>query len=251
MDRNAIVTFAAQLREARQSALRDAEAFDAIIHVAERLGSFLSNKIHSLGVYEKALVNLARSSALAEDIPKRQRYVHTPFEELYVLVQDARNDAVHQGAFARRLTGHSIELSLVLEDALKQNLPSPTAGDYMVRDPICAELWQPISFIRQRMLAGSFSFLPVKREKDWALVSDLGVAAYLGTDKSIRKERLALSLQRAQSDMSLQPARFCSVDTPLEQALRLLDNDQRPLLVQLPVQGDPVLVGILTAFDLL
>jgi hypothetical protein len=41
MDRSAVVTFSGQLREARENALRDSEAFDGIVHVVERLGSFL------------------------------------------------------------------------------------------------------------------------------------------------------------------------------------------------------------------
>jgi hypothetical protein len=35
IDREALVTFSGQLREARERALRDSEAFDGIIHVVE------------------------------------------------------------------------------------------------------------------------------------------------------------------------------------------------------------------------
>ena len=45
----------------------------------------------------------------------------TPFSRLYDLVQDARNDALHQGAFARHLTIHAIGLALILEDALRSS----------------------------------------------------------------------------------------------------------------------------------
>ena len=40
MDRSAVITFSGQL-----PALRDSEAFDGIIHVVERLGSFLCQRI--------------------------------------------------------------------------------------------------------------------------------------------------------------------------------------------------------------
>src|SRR5215472_7380941 len=112
MDRRAAVTFSDQLREAREDALRDSEAFDGLIHVVERLGSFLRSKIYDLGGYKPDLEKAASCSALAKEIPEQHGNVHIPFSLLYDLVKDARNDALHQGAFARRLTGHAIELSL-------------------------------------------------------------------------------------------------------------------------------------------
>ena len=57
---------------------------------------------------------------------------------------------------------------------------SKHVSDFMVRDPVCAHLWQPISLIRQRMLTNSFSCLPVQNEEEqWCLVSDLQIAMYL------------------------------------------------------------------------
>ena len=50
-------------------------------------------------------------------------------------------------------------------------------SDYMVRDLVCAQLWQPISLVPQRMLTNSFTYLPVQDAKgQWCLVSDLEVA---------------------------------------------------------------------------
>jgi hypothetical protein len=248
MNRGAVVTFSAQLREARENALRDSEAFDGIIHVVERLGSFLDQKISDLGGYREKIDERASHSALAKDIPNQWRSIHIPFHLLYDLVKNARNDAVHQGAFARRLTRHAIELSLVLEDALKRSLDSPTVGDYMVRNPVCAELWQPISFIRQQMLVNSFSFLPVKRGEDWCLLSDLEIATYLGTDVPERRRRLAQNLDA--SGIPLQPAKFCAVDARLEEALSMLDGNQTPLLVCIR-NGETVPIGIIAPFDFL
>jgi hypothetical protein len=249
MDRSAVITFSGQLREARENALRDSEAFDGIVHVVERLGSFLVKEIRNLGQYKKDILERAGSSPLAEDIPCQWRGIHVPFSLLYDLVTDARNDAVHQGAFARRLTGHAIELSLVLEDALRRSLDHPTVGDYMVCNPMSAELWQPISFIRQQMLANSFSFLPVKGATEWCLVSDSEIATYLGTDSSERRIRLAQTLLAA--GIPLQRADFCAVDTPLKDALLKLDGSQRPLLVFREDGKQESLIGIVTPFDLL
>jgi CBS-domain-containing membrane protein len=153
-----------------------------------------------------------------------------------------------QGAFARRLTGHAIELSLILEDALRRSLDSPVVSDYMVRNPICADLWQPISFIRQQMLANSFSFLPVNTAQGWCLISDVQIATYLGTVTSTRKVRLAQSL--TESGLKLKLAKLCAENTPLEEALRLLEDDQKPLLVH-PDGNSRSIVGIVTPFDLL
>lgn len=140
MERAAALAFADQLRSAREAALRDAEAFDAIIHAVERLGSFLTQSVGHLGRYETELSKLAASSAMAEEVPRRFRGVLASFPQLFDLVRDARNDALHQGAFARHLTGHAIELALILENALRSS-ETPLVSDYMVRNPVCAALW--------------------------------------------------------------------------------------------------------------
>jgi len=249
IDRQVIPTFSGQLCNARAKALQDSEEFDGVIHALERIGSYLSEKISHLKGYENALTQIAKCSALANDIPSKWPQCHNSFSELYEMVRNARNDAVHQGAFARHLTDHAVELSLILEDALRQSLDNPVVADYMIRNPICAELWQPISFIRQQMLANSFSFLPVRKAEGWHLISDLQIVEYLGSDKMRRNERLSTSLE--ESGITLQAARICNGDTPLTDAIAVLDGDPRPLLVGLKNRNEMVLLGIVTAFDLL
>jgi hypothetical protein len=165
LSRAAKIAFADQLRLARHSALGDAEGFDPIIHTVERLGSYLTKEIFgdrgkngNLADYRDALASLASNSCLA-CVPAHQQLL-TPFDRLYEFVRMARNDAMHQGAFARHLTVHAIELAIILEDALTQ-FKNPIVSDFMVRNPVCAEAWQPIGFIRQQMLANSYSFLPL------------------------------------------------------------------------------------------
>ena len=85
--------------------------------VVERLGSFLYEKVGDLGKYKKHLEQLAIKSPLAWAVPQECES-HIPFSQLYDVVRIARNDALHQGAFARHLTTHAIEISIVLEDAL-------------------------------------------------------------------------------------------------------------------------------------
>jgi len=227
--------------------LKNAEAFDEIIHAIERLASFLTQCPRgNLGKYKDEIAKIAARSGLPEEIPECFRAVLIPFSPLFDLVQDARNDAMHQGAFARHLTTHAIELALILEDALRCS-EEPRVSDYMVRNPVCAELWQPIAFVRQQMLAGSFSFLPVKnKDGEWCLISDHAIATFLGADKTERKKRMVLPLEKAEKE--LKPAKCVQEETSLEDAIRTLID--APLLVCSEV--DPKrLLGIVTAFDLL
>jgi hypothetical protein len=149
LSRAAAISFAGQLRLARHSALGDAEGFDEIIHTVERLGSYLTKEKFGdlgangdLGKYTNALAKLASNSGLAH-VPDHQELL-TPFDRLYELVRMARNDAMHQGVFARHHTVHATELAIILEDALTQ-FKNPTVGDFMVRNPVCAEVWQPVA----------------------------------------------------------------------------------------------------------
>ncbi len=251
MERSESVFFADQFREAREKALCDAEAFDGIIHTIERLGTHLCGMILDLGRYKPRIEELVRNSALAFEIPGYFPSFHISFNQLYDLVRVARNDALHQGAFARRLTEHSIQLSLVLEDALRRNIEMPTVGDFMVRNPICAELWHPISFIRQALLANSFSFLPVRRDTKWHLISDLQIATYLGAAAAghERRQLLATKLEAAQIDM--RAARCCHADMALCDALGMFAGDSSPILVKLSESNQSPIIGILTPFDLL
>src|ERR1700757_614277 len=108
-----------------------------------------------------------------------------------------RNDALHQGAFARYLTKHAIELAILLEDALSNGL-----------DPLARETWQPIAFLRQLMLANSYSYLPVFRnDNQWWIVSDAAIAAYLGRTEKTNGQDVVQGLSRklwlAQKDLSV------------------------------------------------
>ncbi len=89
--------------------------------------------------------------------------------------------------------------------------------------------------------------MPVRQRTSWCLLSDLKIVSYLA-DARLRKERLAISLENTR--ISLQAAEFCEVDTPLEEAIRMMDSHQQPLLVGL-AGNSQALLGILTPFDLL
>ncbi len=244
-DLNHEIYFRDQFRQARAAALRDAEGFQEILFALERFGLYLKQRVGTLGRYENYITRVAAASALANYIPESRPSWHMPFSRLYDLVREARNDALHQGACARHLTKNAIQLALILEDALMFN--HNTAGDYMVRDPVCAAFWQPLSFIRQEMLANSFTYLPVWGSDHWLLISDYCLAQYLRSGD--RKSRLAETLHEARnSGLVLERASTCVIDTPISEVLE--KSKGMPVLV---VDNERVdrLLGIVTPFDLL
>ena len=252
------LNFRDQFREARMVALRDAEAFHEMIYALERLGFLLLGEEGSLGKYKPLIEAEAEDTALAVEVPTPHRDWHTPFSEVYDLVRFSRNDALHQGAVARNLTVHATQLALVLEDALTSK--ARRIGDFMVRNPVCAFPWQPISFVRQQMLANSFSYLPTQWETEqgtwWKLISDFRFAQYLRVSDDPRgqkrQKRLTKTILEAvdEDGLVLEEAASCSSSMTVEEALPLFSGDGRPLLVHHPM--DPQrLMGIVTAYDLL
>lgn len=258
LNREEALHFRDQFRGARMVALRDAEAFHEILYTLERLGYLLKGEEGNLRRYQKPIEAVAEASVLSVEVPTLHRDWHTPFSKIYDLVEISRNDALHQGAFARNLTVHATQLTLVLEDALTNK--ATTIGDYMVREPVCAFPWQPVSFVRQQMLANSFSCLPTQWETEqrtgWKLVSDFRLAQYLRVSDdprgNKRRERMAKPVREAadEGNLVLEGAASCSSSAPVEEALRLFSGDGRPLLVHHPMDPER-LMGIVTAYDLL
>ncbi len=186
-----------QLRSARSVALADAEGFKAVVHSLELIGQQLVGEVRSLGKYEDKLSNLAHASPLSADIPSEWPGCHTTFRALYNELKQARNDAVHQGAHARTLTDHAVELTIILEDALMSD--ATQILQFMVRDVVEAKLWHPVSYVRQQMLMHSFSYIPVRRETTWWLIPEYSMAQYLrgAPSNNVRKKRLATCLRDA------------------------------------------------------
>lgn len=242
------IYFRNAFREARAVAQQDAEGFHEVLFALERFGSHLAKRIRDLGYYKEQIETVAKRSSLAVEIPDKWRKYQLPFSVLYDLVRVARNDALHQGAFARHLTDHAVQLSLIIEDALMEN--GNLVSDYMVRGVACASLWQPVSFARQQMLANSFSYLPLLTQRDgqsvWHLLLDSSIAKYLQRD---RKQHLAKSIEEAIRDgLQVEPAQYCFVDAPVADALAIFTG--KPLLIVDKEELD-LLIGIVTAFDLL
>ena len=249
------ISFIEQFRNARADVLKDSEAVAEVLNAIERLGSLLINRIGDLGKFERILGKLAEQSSIPTAAePPRWRQYHSPFRELYGIVRQGRNEWMHQGAFARSLASHAVMLCLTLEDALMHGLggDSNLVSDFMVRNVVVAERWQPISFARQQMLANSFSFLPIKgADNEWHLLSDLSVARFLDHVAN-RKEGMARTIEEAHEQ---QPGIFLpAVQVP--SSMNVHDAlsefvDCRPILCYDEKQGRGHVIGIRSAFDCL
>ena len=256
LSKEAALMFRDQFREAWLKAQADAEAFEEILFVLERLGCLLFGKVGNLGQYKECIVRFASSAPLCYGLPDSFRALHIPIPKLYDLVKDARNSAMHVGVTARRATSHAIELAMILEDALMNSYDK--VCDLMVRNPICAAMWQPLSFIRQTMLANSFSCLPVKAEShgktSWKLVSSEALTIYLrlGSNGVERKKLLLKPLDQARQDKGLElvDAQTCRETEDVNSVLSVLKQwDGKPILVTRDQTDE--LLGILTPYDLL
>lgn len=249
----AALYFREQLRDARNQMLRDSEAFEPVVLVLERLGRMLCPGKDRLADFKGALVEIADASHMSRDVPTHSPNYHLPFSSLFDLVRIGRNSAVHEGALARHLASHATELALILEDALMPQ--DPTFGTVMVRGPVTASPWHPVSFIRQSMLANSFSYLPVRMNDEtnteWRVVSDISIARYLheADNHAARGERLRTSLESAveQGGLRLEMPKCVMPGRLIAELLPHLDA--LPLLVVSGTSRE--LLGIVTAFDLL
>jgi hypothetical protein len=242
MDRQLELHYRDELRDARAAVLRDSEAFAEILFAVERTGAALTGRLGTLETHRSAFAELAGRSVLAGRAPDQS------FGRLFNLVQQGRNEALHEGAFARHLTDHAIQLALILEDALAN--ASDRISDYMVRTPVLAELWQPLRVVRHKMLSHSFSFLPLSTRDGWRLVSDLALARVLrkAANKAERASRLAAPIERAVAafGLDLEIPQVVGPETSIREVL----DEQGASAPVLVVEANN-LVGIATPYDLL
>lgn len=233
------IEFRRQLVEARARAAADAEDFHDILTTVERLGAWKRGRTGGgLGRYTKALSAIADESPLSREAPPHR----SAFTDVLDTVRAGRNEAMHQGVWARHLTSRAIELSLTLEDALASKLQK--VEQVMIRDTVTAEPWMPLSLVRQRMLGGNFSALPVRIGESWLLVTAFQVAR--------AKRSGATALDTSLSD--LVAAKVLELEQPVQlqgdmsisEAIGKLRGDQ------LAVVLDPAdLAGVLMAFDVM
>lgn len=244
-----------KLRLARYAALADAESFQQICFAIEALGKRLAPGETGLGNFRPCLKRLVGKMMLGP-VNHQSDFGLKSFDVLFIGLKDARNDAMHTGAYARHITTDAVALSLMLESALmyeqqeSSKLKRLTVGDFMVSTPVTVQPWQTVAQARQTLLLNSFTFLPMWHEEKWCLISDAAVAAYLRPTWPAR-ERLEQTL----NDAVTQGLSTKAVDTvaAFTKVATLLSASLEPTLWLVTQNGYPPghLVGVLSPFELM
>lgn len=240
------IEFLNRLRCARDLVLKDAEAFNEAAASLEFVGQIMQGRQgNGLGSYLEEIVSLATSRG--DQSPEEVR-------RLFNIVKDARNDAVHDGAYVRHMSTRLVDLILMLEHAVMAGLNR--VGDVMVRSPVSAEPWQLVSHVRRLMLENSYSNIPMlianEESKLFIFLTDTHVMNYLHprTSTESRKERLSNRINEALGKgLQIEPAKTCPPTELVENIVPLMTH--YPMLVTESQGGEERLVGIISAFDLL
>ena len=141
-------------------------------------------------------------------------------------------------------------LGLAGEDEMKR------VRDVMVADPVCAHGWQTVADVRRTMLVTDFTELPIAdgaKGDEWEMVTSEGLAEFLAME---REARFGMCLADARKEKHW-PLRTCKAPT-VRETTRVRDvwegvsgGMKFPLVVTRRAEDGPVLVGIVTSFDLL
>jgi len=146
-----LVNILAHLRQCRATVLQDREAFGKAALGLEHIGQFAGAPIGvGLGRSRDRILALVKK----EDNETRRRA-----RKLFEAVLEARNMAVHDGAWIRNRSDQLVELFLLLEEATLHELTS--VEQIMVSSLVIAEPWHQLAHVRRIMLSNSFSYLPV------------------------------------------------------------------------------------------
>ena len=229
-----------------------------LLHEVERVARYVSGR-HKIAFGQAAgamrtLVELWSEWAL-EDTGLRGM----PWDRLYSDVTDARNDVAHTGTEAVLARTRTMTLATVLMEALLGVAGEGEVNklkDVMVPGPVCAHGWQTMADLRRTMLVTDYSELPMADGAfgaTWKMVTADGLALFLATQ---RDERLGMTLDDATKEED-SPLRLHEAPTQGEDtAVREVRNGagtatHLPLIVTRDGRQGPILVGIVTAFDLL
>ena len=242
--REAFVKYRDEIRKARYAVTEEGKGYEVIVQAVERLGAYLWNpkkkrKFGNLGEYKEVLRDL----------------IPTDFDRVYERVRNGRNAGVHQGAEARPLIQNAVELAIMLEHALREASGMNKAKDVMASPVVRTYTWEPVAQARQKMLAESYSALPLWQKKcegcegGWSVITADAIVKWLQQAPSTcRKEREKMQLSGAIRE-GLKPEEACK--TGPEEEIELPD-DGWPGGVLLVTNGEQHdLIGIVTAFDLL
>lgn len=261
IDKEAIIYYRDKFRAARYQALLNAENFAPLLFVLESFGTYLAriceSDDQSLDKLKKYLKAFISDSPYLHKIPNKFPVYHCEFDFLYEFVRDTRNEFAHQGVYARQKTRFILELCLIFESKL--NELQMKASNYAVSGVTTTELWQPLSLIKKEMLINSYSYLPVKTDKGWELISDYNLADYLKGSKTKRAEKESQTLKEALNEDKYGKLETVKADvvSPSTDISKIKLSSTQPILVvgkaEDPETGEMIerLHGLYTGFDLL
>ena len=239
------VEILSRLRDARAKVLRDAESFREASTVLEFIGQIVRGKIgNGLKCYENAVLSVIQITA-ASHVEEAKK--------LFDVVREARNMAVHEGAWARHLNTRLVDLFLILEEAIMAQMK--LAEDLMVRNPVTAEPWHLVSHVRSAMLANSFSAIPIYHAGKWRILTDRIILNlnYRATNAEEKRKVLATRIEKAISENWIEPeeALQCEPKKPIIMLVHRINHLPVLVIDTNATSADNGLRGIITAFDLL
>ena len=249
--REAFVKYRDEIRKARYAVTEEGAGYEVIVQAVERLGAYLWNPnskkgdFGNLGKYKEVLMDLVGDFVVTKN-----------FDQVYERVRIGRNAGVHQGAEARPLVQNAVELAIVLEHALREKSKMDKAGEIMASPVVRTYTWEPVAQARQKMLAESYSALPLWRQGceggvgDWFVITADAIVEWLQetSNKTCRIERGKMQLVKA-IEKGLKTTKACT--TGPDEKIKLPEEGWSGgvLLVTNGEQHD--LIGVVTAFDLL
>ena len=251
--REAFVKYRDEIRKARQAVTENGAGYEVIVQSVERLGAYLWNPKK-----KKGFGDLGKYKEVLRDL------FPTDFDRVYERVRNGRNSGVHQGAEARPLIQNAVELAIMLEHALREVSGMNKAREVMASPVVRTYMWEPVAQARQKMLAESYSALPLWQKENeeceggWSVITADAIVKWLQQTPSkltcrkerekIRKEREKMQLAEAIGE-GLKATKACEIGP--EEEIKLPDGGWcgGVLLVTNGEQHD--LIGIVTAFDLL
>jgi CBS domain-containing protein len=231
LDTTLLASLRRELIAGRGIAELNAEGYVAIIQKIEMLGFNLCGKEKTLAKYLDDYLEFLQLPS--DRMPE--------FKSLFKYVREARNKAIHEGAFARNLSRKTAELSMIFEGRIFMGLIY--VRDVMIENPVTISQWDRISDIRRKLVGSAFSWLPILVNTEWMLLSEYGLLQFIQTTGVKDDVQIRDCMDKVTG--FLVQAKSCRLsDTIQDIAKKIVDA---PMLV---IENGE-LRGIITASDLL
>ena len=242
--REAFVKYRDEIRKARYAVTEEGAGYEVIVQAVERLGAYLWNP------KKKGFGDLGKYKEVLRDLFLKD------FDRVYERVRIGRNAGVHQGAEARPLIQNAVELAIMLEHALREKSKMDKAGEIMASPVVRTYTWEPVAQARQKMLAESYSALPLWRKGceggvgDWFVITADAIVEWLQEAPfgTCRIEREKMQLVEAIKE-GLKTPKACT--TGPEEVIKLPKDGWHGGVLLVTNGGQRDLIGVVTAFDLL